>query len=582
MPPHLTPRHALFLTLLIMLFVLGRNLGADLPALMAADMPNPDSYQKLLMVRDHDPAMGFNFMARDNAPYGFWMHWSLPHTGLLWLASNGLMQLGMAQNQALLLAGGGLTLLSMMLLILLVLRVSLNIASPRAAIIGVMAIASSPPLHGYGQLLQITHHIFMLLPVALAALCFLRNTDRAMPMADAVGGMALAAALWISPETMPLVVCVAGMRAAWRLQHPQSGALWPAVLGLMGLLIMAWHLDPPAPTYSAWALDHISLAWLLMGTLLALLWLHADGCVRRQLSLGRAIAELSLGVMLAAACWLMLVPDAMRGPDGLITPYLHSVWYRHINELQPVGSFSKAVGYLLLPLTGGCLLLWTAWRERSLWMLTLALSTLVYVVLISSHVRMGSAGALLGVLSFAIGVSRLHDFENMHDKTLPMRRQLLVAGLIMVLPLQVAAPLLEGYWNAKNTKPDAAKTSCDLKTVLPLLNTLPAGTLLADTNHGPRLMLMTPHRVIAGNYHHNLSGLTDSYRMQRDLPPDNVATSLAMQRRLDYVLACSPPDQTQPRSQQLMARIARGESITWLNKKASHEGWHLYERPSEP
>ena len=70
------------------------------------------------------------------------------------------MLLGVDSDKALLLAGGGLTILSMLLLATLVAITILNIGSNLAAVLAVLALATSFPLFGYGQLVQITHHIF--------------------------------------------------------------------------------------------------------------------------------------------------------------------------------------------------------------------------------------------------------------------------------------------------------------------------------------------------------------------------------------------------------------------------------------
>lgn len=576
----LTRNKAQSLVLLIIILVLGRNLLTQIPELMAAKLPNPDSYQKLVMIRDHDPEIGFNFVARDNAPHGFWMHWSSPHTWLTWTFHKGLTTLGLEQETALLVAGAGLTMFSMLLLITFVTLTLTNIGSPKAALLGAMAVASSPPIHSYGQLLQITHHIFMLVPVAAAAACFLRPRLQTMALADLTGGLLLGLALWISPEAMPLVVALAGMRATIRLQHAASGAVWPVALGLMLMLLAGWYLDPPPPTFTAWALDHISYSWLLLGVLLSMLLIYTDLCVARQLRLIHAISELSVLFLLAVFSWLWIVPDALHGAEGLIPAYLHEVWYSLIQELQPTNTPAKAIGYLLLPIVGGGLLLWTARRERSLWMLVLALSTLIYAVLVSGHVRMGAAGALLACLAFGLALSRMHGVENMHDASLPKATQIQVALLILVIPLQILIPVTLEHGEASEVSgtENDKKKNCELEQVLPLLNSLPSGVVLASSDLGPEILFKTHHQIIAGNYHHNLDGLTDNFRMLRDTPPDQIASAVAEQRGVDYLLACTNMQPGLGVNASLAQRAAAGEPISWLPRHLEKEGWKIYFR----
>ena len=47
------------------------------------------------------PETSFQFIARDNAPYGSWIHWSLPHTWTVWQLHRGLMTFGAEKEAAL-------------------------------------------------------------------------------------------------------------------------------------------------------------------------------------------------------------------------------------------------------------------------------------------------------------------------------------------------------------------------------------------------------------------------------------------------------------------------------------------------
>lgn len=580
MPFTWTCNKALLAAVFIMLVVLGRNITSQATDLTNANLPNPDSYYKLVLLKDYTPETGFQFIARDNAPHGSWIHWSLPHTWTVWQLHRGLMVAGLDKDAALLWAGGGLTMLSMLLLTFFVALTVANVGSLRAAVVSALVLASSPPLFGYGQLLQITHHIFMLVPLAAAAACFLRPGFRAGWLQDFMGGLLLGLALWISPETMPLVLALAAMRAVIRLQQPASGVVWPVAAGLMGMLLAGWLIDPPPPTFTAWALDHISLAWLLFGGLLAGLLLFTDGCVVRQVPLLAAMRELTLALILAAVLWLMLVPGALAGPNGLIPDELRTLWYGQIQELQPIKEPSQWIGYLLLPLTSAGLLGYMAWRERSLWMLVLAVSVLIYAVLGASHIRMGAAAALIAALAFSIGISKLRAFEHMQDSTLPMREQLLGTLLILAIPLQVFGAIGFAHFE---TKADIARNitkekACQLDTVVPLLSSLPFGTVLAEPNIGPELLFKTSHRVVAGNYHHNLQGLTDSFHMLRSVAPDAEAQALAVVRGIDYVLSCTEIGSNLRRGKEertLAQRVAAGETVNWLPRQEVVEDWRM-------
>ena len=63
------------IALSIVLLMLLRVAGDQAQALQKAELPNPDSFYKLVLLRDADSERGWAWSARDNAPQGFWMHW---------------------------------------------------------------------------------------------------------------------------------------------------------------------------------------------------------------------------------------------------------------------------------------------------------------------------------------------------------------------------------------------------------------------------------------------------------------------------------------------------------------------------
>lgn len=124
MPITLTRNKVLFAVILIMMAVLGRNIASQAADLSSANPPNPDSYYKLIILKGYTPETSFQFTARDNAPYGSWIHWFLPHTWTVWQLLRGLMTFGLEKEVALLWAGGGLAMLSLLLALLVALAVA--------------------------------------------------------------------------------------------------------------------------------------------------------------------------------------------------------------------------------------------------------------------------------------------------------------------------------------------------------------------------------------------------------------------------------------------------------------------------
>ncbi len=153
------------------------------------------------------------------------------------------------------------------------------------------------------------------------------------------------------------------------------------------------------------------------------------------LGLARWISPETMPLVLAAMCWLLLVPDALSGPIDLIPDELRLLWYGQIKELKSVEWPSERLAYLLLLLIAAAMLDYAAWQKRSLWMLVLAASTLIYAVLGSTHIRMGAAAEFISALAFSIGLSKIRAFISLHNSNAPLREQLLCAFLILSLPL---------------------------------------------------------------------------------------------------------------------------------------------------
>ncbi len=581
MPARLNPKRVFLLSVLLMLVVMFGVGLEQLPQLMRVELPNPDSFYKLVLLREYSPETGFQYMARDNAPFGTYQHWSAVHSWTVLQFHQILQAAGLERDPALVWSGAMITMMSMLALAVLVAKVVIDQGSLLAAIVAVIVLVTSGPLRGYGQPVQITHHIFMLVPLVAAASILLpcEKLRRRWTVKAWCSGALLALSLWISPETMPLVLVLLATRVAYRLQYPATEPLWPVPAGLFGVLLFAWWRDPPPPTFSAWALDHVSLAWLAFGLLLSVLLILADVVANLRWPLGRSIVAMTAAGIVAALIWLFTVPGAMRGPEGLIPAELKSLWWDHIHELKPVTSAWGLVAALSMPLVAAILLLMMAFRHRALWMLVLALSMFAYGVLAARHTRMGAAAGLLATLCYGIVLSRLAAFrEPRQANTRPLEQ--LMALLLIVLPsVQLITAYLLLKSDAKEQIQAEAESPCKLSDIADTLNFLPAGTVLAPINEGPELLWRTHHRIIAGNYHHNVQGLLDHFYLWRSVAPDESAKRLVDARKVDYILSCDfVPDELKLNNGQLTlaSRLAAGESLDWLPEARKTGHWRLY------
>lgn len=570
-------RGTILLAALMMAVMLLRSGFDHFGTLAEAELPNPDSYYKLVLVQDHTEPSNFGFLPRDNAPDGLWAHWSLPHSWTLWQLHRLAVTFGATPRAALLWSGAALTAISMLLLSMLVAAAVLRSGTRRAAAVAALMLASSTAVLSYGRIDQITHHIFMLLPLAGAAACLLRE-DSGRLAASLTGGALLGLALWISPETMPFITGLIAIRASLRLQHPQSAPLWPVAAALLAVALAGWRLDPPPPSFSRWALDHISLAWLLYAALIGALALLADHCVQRRLPLRTALPLLIAASAVAGGSWLLLVPGALAGPTSLVPAELIPLWWDRIVELQSASTPARFVAYTATPLCGALLAAYAAWRQRRLWLLLLAGMALSYGLLGAWHVRMAAAAAVIAAIAFGIGISRLRAFGELNAERMPVREQIGAVLLTLAGPLQLGLTLALSLVMPDPTGP----VQCSLRPVQKALSALPPATMLAPIFSGPELLYRTPHRIIAGPYHHNIEGILDNYRAWLDSEGEQ-ARSIIERRRIGYVLACTQYQlqlRAQAPARSLAQRAADGDVPAWLTPVPWPHGvesnWRLY------
>ncbi len=585
-------RRVLLLTLAVATLVMLRLLLLDIDDLRAGRFSNPDVYYRLALVEGFEQGHALHHQPRDNAPHGVWIHWSAPYGIALWLAHKPLVWAGLATKPALWWAGAGLTMASMLALVAFTVLAVLRAGARKAAPVAALTLLASPSLYGYGQPSQITHHVFMLVPVAAAAWCLMGRLHGTGPRADLLAGALLALALWISPETMPLVSIVAATRGAMALQRgvPSHSAVLGAAL-LAGTALALW-LDPPPPTFGIWALDHVSLAWLWFAALVAAwLWI-ADRLALRPWLPSRRVAVAALAGAALATLWLLGTPGALAGPAGLLPDELRQTWWPRINELEAADTAQKRIFYAAMPVLGGLAALVQAARQRQLWLAALGAAAIAYGWLGASHLRMGAAGALVAALAYGLALARWAPLEAGEHAAIPLRQQLL--GLLLVwLPLLVLGTgLLMGRLatEAENANTTAASINatavCHIGDIRHELERLPPSVVLVGTNEASALLFWTRHQTIAGNYHHNVQGLLDVTRAWNDRAPWERLHEVLWRRQVGYVLFCTPGDDVVPDrvTTHTAHHLATGQTIAGLRRMEpptpampSAARWHLFE-----
>jgi hypothetical protein len=141
------------------------------------------------------------------------------------------------------------------------------------------------------------------------------------PNAGWRAGVAAATAIWLTPETMPLLLAAFGLLMITWLNQPADRKLARAIgecgTGFAVVLALAFAADPP-PEILAVKIDRLSIVYVGLGTTLCVAGLTVVALTRPLLT--DALRRwLGVGLtLLPLLVWATLFPTVLHGPDGLM------------------------------------------------------------------------------------------------------------------------------------------------------------------------------------------------------------------------------------------------------------------------
>jgi hypothetical protein len=131
----------------------------------------------------------------------------------------------------------------------------------------------------------------------------------------------------------------------------------------------------------------------------------------------------------------------------------------------------------------------------------------------------------------------------------------------------IAIAHASGFDDADNFARPASRHCFATASYAPLAR-LPVGLVAADVSHGPFLLALTPHSVMAAPYHRLSSGIVLSHRALASLPDE--ARGILAAAKATYVMTCGPrPPDGLPepaRSRSLWGRLQAGDVPNWLQR----------------
>lgn len=510
-----------------------------------------DDAMRLVEVRDFVAGQGWfdTSQHRENAPFGAPMHWSrlvdAPIAGLI-LAARPI--LGAAAETTAIIVWP-LALLAVFTVLLL--RLSDRLGGPQARIpVAIVALMAMPVCFDFRPGAIDHHNVQTVLTLAsILATVSLRSA-----LGAALAGLLAATALAIGIEGLPIVLAqLLVMPLLWVLDPAPNRRLLAAfALAFAGgtvahlLVAVPWsalfvpQCDALSFTYASGAMLYAAaiLGALLLGSRTPSSW------VRLGLLAGFG------GLAAALALWIS--PNCLRGPYGDLDPALMRILLAPIGEAMPLWDWVQPLrpqlAILVLPVAGlvalAVAIRRSAGEVRRRWVL-LGAFVLVAMLVMLLQVR----GTRLATIVTLPAAGWLLAWGWQRFRATPTLRAALGFALLAtpfagMLHWQLAS-LAFGSSAAvvANAGYEQSYAACTRAASYERLAQLPPSRLIAYLIIGHKILLSTPHQVVASGYHRNQAGLKDEVRFFGGSEAE--ALDVVRWRGLHYLVTCngiSPED----------------------------------------
>lgn len=151
------------------------------------------------------------------------------------------------------------------------------------------------------------------------------------------------------------------------------------------------------------------------------------------------------------------------------------------------------------------------------------------------------------------------------------RSLLRILATASVVFLIMPGPLAIALFNSVNeeeapSEANPANLSCRNDDSLARLNALPRSNILAPFDFGPRILLLTPHAVLATSHHRNDQAMADQIRIFTSAP--DAARDLLDDHHIRYIVACAGEAElalyAKKHPEGLWGQLVRGRKPDWL------------------
>ena len=390
------------------------------------------------------------------------------------------------------------------------------------------------------------------------------------------GGIALgvALALWlsISLEGLPLSVAFIVLLVwRWVFQTGEGVRLFWTLLSFLAASFLFYFATQGGFAVALNYCDAISPAHLLAfaaGAVIILpsiLWLPANRALR--------VASMAVAGVAALAVLQAFAPQCMGGAFNTMDPIVREYWLVNVLEGLPIWyQNGKAMvtllgGSIVVGLISMLYILRTRPEGIERGRLFVLAYAFLWALLLSLFVQRATAVAAAFALPFmAWAVHQV--FARARALKRPLSRIFATAAVVfLILP----GPLAVALFNAVSDDEDSVEKSpaslaCRSDKSLARLNSLPRSNILAPLDFGPRILLLTPHSVLATSHHRNDQAMADQIRIFTSAP--GVARDLLEAHNIRFVVVCDAEPElalyAKKQPDGLWAQLVKGRKPEWL------------------
>ncbi len=417
-------------------------------------------------------------------------------------------------------------------------KASVALGGKKAFLPAIFLITCAPAALTYFLPGRVDHHGLQLIFLAAA----LWGLVAGGPKMVALSGIAIALGIGVGLEALPLQIVLIGWVATrWALRgvEVEQDTRWFAVsLGLC--LAICFVATVPEAKWAAPVNDAIGRGHVVLGVIGSLLLTLATFLPAARLGAkGQIAARLVLlaiigGVVLSG---VIVFPELITSPYAQIDPLLKRLWLNNVTEAAPLmkTKLSVILAFALFPVLAGIAsivaVLWAKDKERDLWIL--AAVTIFVSAALAVFWQGRSAGlatTVSGIMTAAL-VGKLIEQVNL--------RTALIVALIAnpIIPGLVGSRVAE-YFEPKITKfSTGGGAGCFTDRAFSGLKAQSPGLVVAPIDMGARILLTTPHKVLAVPYHRNNTGNLAAYRLFMAKPDE--AKRMARELGATYVAICT-------------------------------------------